>query len=184
MKYFVSISNKSKAVSGSLIFALPINAAVEASESLKNRSRSFVNGVSKGIKIMRAKRLTKVEKVTRPINGSVIPKVVVITDMILRSNRKAKAVMKMLKRILPSATLFFAALPPTALNMIFIVVPVSEPSTMAAAGVKAMAPACIALSVSAMVTELDCTSMVITKPMSKKIASDTWAYLEKSKAST
>ena len=100
------------------------------------------------------------------------------------SKAKAKAVMKILKSKFPSATRFLDALPPIALNNTLIIVPVSAPSTMVAAIGKLIAPAYSALSVSAIVTELDCIMTVKTNPKSKKTINGICEYGVKSKSCT
>ena len=86
-------------------------------------------------------KLVSVENVTRPISGSLILKTSVIKSKVGFSRAKAKTVRKILKKKFPSATRFLAAMPPIEPNNILMVVPVSEPSTIAAAGAKPIAPA-------------------------------------------
>ena len=100
-------------------------------------------------------KFIKLEKVTKPINGSFTLKTSVIKKSMCLRNINEKIVRKILKIILPNATLFLAALPPKAVNNILIVVPVSEPSTIAVACGKSITFVCKAVRVSAIVTELD-----------------------------
>ena len=147
--------NKSIAVSGSIVEACPIKAAAQESVSLKKRSKNLANLFRKGRKIKIDKRFIKLEKVTNPINGSLIFRTSVIKLKSSSMKMKDKLVIEILKTKLPSATRFFVAFPFEALKMIYIIVPVSAPNTIAAAGGKLIAPACNALNVSAIVAELD-----------------------------
>ena len=75
------------------------------------------------------------------MRGSLILIISVIKNKIGFSKVKANTVRKTLKKKLPSATRFFAAMPPIEPTSILIVVPVSDPSTIAAAGANPIAPA-------------------------------------------
>ncbi len=67
MKYFASLLNKSKAVTGSVKEACPMKAVVETSKSLNKCSKKLVNESSNGKKIEMDIELITVEKATKQI---------------------------------------------------------------------------------------------------------------------
>ena len=122
-----------------------------------------------GKKIIIELKLTTLENATKIISESLILKMLVIKYNIAFKKVNAIMVRHTLKRKLPNTILFFRAEPPIAPKSILMVVPVSEPKTIEAPAITLIAPALIAVSAKAIVTELDCTTNVKTNPINKKV---------------